>query len=159
LVHTPPDYAYSFSSIICNDKEEDTIIKKLQVLHNMAMRVALGIGGKDRTSCSRLLSLTGQTSVGEMCLRAVSQAAKIHIGMEIKGQESPLTGGWLIWPQTTRMTKNLEKGLLPPHKSSGTLLAAMATVWNELPEAIKSEQSARKQLLHSAVIYKNKFEL
>jgi hypothetical protein len=47
----------------------------------------------------------------------------------------------LIWPQTTRMTRNLEKGLLPPQKSSGTLLAAMATVWNELPEAIKSEQS------------------
>jgi hypothetical protein len=33
----------------------------------MAMRAALGIGGKDKTSCSRLLSLTGQTSVGEMC--------------------------------------------------------------------------------------------
>jgi hypothetical protein len=52
------------SSQICKDKEEDVIIKKLQVLHNMAMRAALGIGGKDRTSCSRLLSLSGQTSVG-----------------------------------------------------------------------------------------------
>jgi hypothetical protein len=44
---------------------------------------------------------------------------------------------------------------------SGTLLAAMATVWNELPDAIKSEQSniknKRKKLLHSAVTYK--FEL
>jgi hypothetical protein len=39
------------------------------------------------------------------------------------------------------MTRNLEKGLLPPQKSSGTLLAAMATVWNGSPEAIKSEQS------------------
>jgi hypothetical protein len=39
------------------------------------------------------------------------------------------------------MTRNLEKGLLPPQKLSGTLLAAMATVWNGLPEAIKSEQS------------------
>jgi hypothetical protein len=26
-------------------------------------------------------------------------------------------------------------------KSCGTLLAAMATVWNKLPEAIKSEQN------------------
>jgi hypothetical protein len=150
------------TSQICKDKEEDVIIKKLQVLHNMAMRAALGIGGKDRTSCSRLLSLTGQTSVGEMCLRAVSRAAKIHIGLEIEGQESPLTGGWLIWPQMTRMTRNLEKGLLPPQKLSGTLLAAMATVWNELPEALKSEQSetkCKKKMLHSAVIYKNKFEL
>jgi hypothetical protein len=58
------------------------------------------------------------------------------------------------------MTTNLEKGLLPPHKLSGTLLAAMATVWNGLPEAMKSEQSeTRTFLLHSAVIYKNKFEL
>jgi hypothetical protein len=78
----------------------------------MAMRAALGIGGKDRTSCSRLLSLTGQTSV--KCLRAVSRAAKTHIGMEIEGQESPLAGGQLIWPQRTRMTRNIEKGLLPP---------------------------------------------
>jgi hypothetical protein len=84
------------TSQICKDKEEDAIIKKLQVLHNMAMRAALGIGGKDRTSCSRLLSLTGQTSVGEMCLRAVSRAAKIHIGMEIEGQESPLAGVWHV---------------------------------------------------------------
>jgi hypothetical protein len=42
------------------------------------------------------------------------------------------------------MTRNVEKGLLPPHKLSGTLLAAMATVWNEWPEAIKSEQSETK---------------
>jgi hypothetical protein len=42
----------------------------------MAMRAALGIGGRDRTSCSRLLSLTDQTSVGEMCPRAMSRAAK-----------------------------------------------------------------------------------
>jgi hypothetical protein len=81
---------------ICKDKEEDAIIKKLQVLHNMAMRAALGIGGKERTSCSRLLSLTGQTSVGEMCLRAVSRASKVYIGMEIEGQELPLAGGLLI---------------------------------------------------------------
>jgi hypothetical protein len=132
------------SSQICKDKEEDVIIKKLQVLHNMAMRAALGIGGKDRTSCSRLLSLTGQTFVGEMCIRAVSRAAKVHIGLEIEGRELPLTGGRLIWPQRTRMTRNLEKGLLPPQKLPGTLLAAMATVWNGLPEAIKSEQSETK---------------
>jgi hypothetical protein len=50
----------------------------------------------------------------------------------------------LIWPQRTRMSRNLEKGLLPPQKLSGTLLAAMATVWNELPEAIKSEKSETK---------------
>jgi hypothetical protein len=74
------------TSQICKDKEEDAIIKKLHVLHNMAMRAALGIGGKDRTSCSRLFSLTGQTSVEEMCLRAVSRAAKIHIGMEMRGK-------------------------------------------------------------------------
>jgi hypothetical protein len=37
------------TSQICKDKEEDAIIKKLQVLHNMAMRAALGIRGKDRT--------------------------------------------------------------------------------------------------------------
>jgi hypothetical protein len=42
------------------------------------------------------------------------------------------------------MTRNLEKGLLPPQKSSGTLLAAMATVWNGFPEDIKSEQSETK---------------
>jgi hypothetical protein len=148
------------TSQICKDKEEDAILKKLQVLHNMAIRAALGIGGKDRTSCSRLLSLTGQTSVGEMCLRAESRAAKIHIGMEIEGQESPLAGGRLIWPQRTRMTRNLEKGHLPPQKLSGTLLAAMAIVCNGLPEAIKSEQSARKKLLHSVVTYtRDKFEL
>jgi hypothetical protein len=38
----------------------------------------------------------------------------------------------------------------------------MATVWNGLPEAIKSEKSDtkyKKKLLHFAVIYKNKFEL
>jgi hypothetical protein len=129
--------------------------KILKVLHNMAMRAALGIGGKDRTSCSRLLSLTGQTSVGEMCLRAVSRAAKIHIGMEIMGQELPLAGGWLIWPQRTRMTRNLEKGLLPPQKSSGTLLAAMATFWNGLLEAIKSEQSKTKCKKKIAVFCSN----
>jgi hypothetical protein len=93
-------------------------------------------------------------------LRAVSRAAKIHIGMEIKGQESPLAGGRLIWPQRTRLTSNIEKGLLPPQKLSGTLLAVMATVWNGLPEAIKSEQRTRKNLLHSAVTYnRDKFEL
>jgi hypothetical protein len=64
--------------------------------------------------------------------------------MEIEGQELPLAGGWLIWPQRTRMTRNLEKGLLPPQKSSVTLLAAVATVWNGLPEAIKSEKSETK---------------
>jgi hypothetical protein len=74
----------------------------------------------------------------------VSRAAKIHISMEIEGQESPLAGGRLIWPQRTRMTRNLEKGLLPPQKSSGTLLAAMATVWNGLPEVIKSEKKLNK---------------
>jgi hypothetical protein len=133
------------SSQICKDKEEDAIIKKLQALHNMAMRAAaLDRGEKDRTSCSILLSLIGQTSVGEMCRIAVSQAAKIHIGLEIEGRELPLTGGRLIWPQRTRMTRNLEKGLLPARKLSGTLLAAMATVRNGLPEAIKSEQSETK---------------
>jgi hypothetical protein len=71
----------------------------------------------------------------------VSRAAKTHIGLEIEGRESPLTAGWLIWPQRTRMTRNHKKGLLPRQKLSGTLLAAMATVWNGLPEAIKSEQS------------------
>jgi hypothetical protein len=69
---------------------------------------------------------------------------KIHIGMEIEGQESPSAGGRLIWPQRTRMTRKLKKGLLPPQKSFGTLLAAMATVWNGLPEAIKSEKSETK---------------
>jgi hypothetical protein len=44
--------------------------------------------------------------------------------------------------------KNQKKGLLPLQKLSGTLLAAMATVCNGLPEAIKSEQSKTK--------YKNK---
>jgi hypothetical protein len=44
----------------------------------------------------------------------------------------------------TRMTRNLEKGLIPPQKLSCTLLAAMATVWNWLPEAFKSEQSETK---------------
>jgi hypothetical protein len=58
-----------------------------------------------------------------------------------RGRELPLTGGRLIWPQRTRMTRNIEKGLLPPQKSFGTLLAAMTTVSNVLPEAIKSEQS------------------
>jgi hypothetical protein len=130
------------TSQICKDKEENVIIKKLQVLHNMAIRAALGIGGKDRTS------------VGDMWLRAVSRAAKIHIGLEIEGQESPLIGGLLIWPKRTRMTRNLEKGLLPPQKLSGTLLVAMATVWNGLPEAVKSEQSAKIKLLHSAVFAK-----
>jgi hypothetical protein len=71
-------------------------------------------------------------------------AAKIHIGMEIEGEELPLAGGWLIWPQKTRKTRNLEKGLLTPRKLSDTLLAAMATVWNGLPEAIKSEHSETK---------------
>jgi hypothetical protein len=42
------------------------------------------------------------------------------------------------------MTRNLEKGLLPPQKSSGTLLAAITTVRNGLPEAIKSEKSETK---------------
>jgi hypothetical protein len=88
--------------------------------------------------------LTGQTSVEEMCLRAVSRAAKIHIGMKIEGQESTLAGGRLIWPPRTRMTRNLKKAHLPLQKLSGTLLAAMATVWNGLPEAIKSEQSETK---------------
>jgi hypothetical protein len=64
--------------------------------------------------------------------------------MEIEGQELPLAGGRFICPQRTRMTRNIEKGLLPPQKLSGTLLAAMATVWNGSPEAIKSEQSKTK---------------
>jgi hypothetical protein len=131
-------------SQICKNKE-DAIIKKLQVLHNMAIRAALGIGGKDRTSCSRLLSLIGQTSVGEMCLRAMSRAAKVCIGMEIKGRELPLAGGRLIRLQRTRMTRNIKKGLLPPQNLSGTLRAAMATVWNGLPKAIKSELSETKK--------------
>jgi hypothetical protein len=59
-------------------------------------------------------------------------------------KELSLAGGRLIWPQRTRMTRNFMKGLLPPQKSSGTLLAAMATVWNGLPEAIKSEKSENK---------------
>jgi hypothetical protein len=71
-------------------------------------------------------------------LRDVSRAAKIHIGIEIKERELPLIGGWLICLQRTRMTRNIEKGLLPPQKLSGTLLADMATVWNGLLEAIKS---------------------
>jgi hypothetical protein len=64
--------------------------------------------------------------------------------MEIKGQELPLAGGRLICPKRKRMTRNIEKELLPPHNLSGTLLAAMATVWNGYPEAIKSEQSETK---------------
>jgi hypothetical protein len=81
--------------------------------------------------------------------------------MDINERELPLAGGWLIWPKRTRMAINIEKGLLPPRKSSGTLLAAMATVWNGLPEAMKSEQNEKKfkTLMHSAVIYRNKFEL
>jgi hypothetical protein len=93
--------------------------------------------------------LTSQTSVEEICLRAVSRAAKIHIGLEIEGQESPLTGGWLNWPQKTRMTRNLEKRLLPPQKSSGTLLAAMAWLQSGMgclkpSSQNKVKQSARK---------------
>jgi hypothetical protein len=144
------------TSQICKDKEEDTIIKKLQVLPNIAMRAALGIGGKERTSCSSLLSLTCQTSVGEMWLRAVSRAAKIHIGMEIEGQELPLAGGRLIWPQRTSMIRNHRSRLAPfwqPWLQSG-----MGCLKPSNQKKVK--QSTRKKLLHSAVTYnKDKFEL
>jgi hypothetical protein len=123
----------------------------------------VAIGGKDRTSCSRLLSLTGQTSVGEMCLRAVSEAAKIHIGMEIKEQESSFAGGRLIWLQRTRMTRNIEKGLLPPQK----YLAPFWQPWLQSGMGCRKpssqnrvKQRTRKKLLHFAVTYNgDKFEL
>jgi hypothetical protein len=59
--------------------------------------------------------------------------------------------------------KHREGAPIPPQKLSGTLLAAIATVWNGLPEAIKSEQSETSTiifLLHSAVTYnRDKFEV
>jgi hypothetical protein len=82
----------------------------------MALRAASSKSCKDRTLCSRLLSLSGETSIGEMCLRAVSRAAKIHICIKIEGRESPLLRGGLTWPQQTRVTRGKEKVLLPPKK-------------------------------------------
>jgi hypothetical protein len=42
------------------------------------------------------------------------------------------------------MDRNIKTGLLPPQKLSGTLLAGMATVWNGLRDAIKTEQKETK---------------
>jgi hypothetical protein len=105
------------------------------------------------------LQQTPQLDRPDICWREVPEGcvtgSKNPFGMEIEGQESPLAGGRLIWPQRTIMTRNMEKGLLPPQMSSGTLLAAMATVWNGLSEAIKSEQSGTKNKKKFAVFCSN----
>jgi hypothetical protein len=84
-------------------------------------------------------------------------------GRDTQPQTTMPTTPSLANQKRTRMTRNIEKGLLPPQKLSGTLLAAMATVWNGLPEAIKSEQSETSTiifLLQSAVTYnRDKFEV
>jgi hypothetical protein len=65
-------------------------------------------------------------------MRDVSRAAKVLISIEIERQESPLAE--TQWLQMTIITRNIEKGLLPPQKLSGARLAAIATVWNKLLE-------------------------
>jgi hypothetical protein len=58
------------TSQICKDKEEDVMIKKLQVLHNMAMRAAPGIGGKDQQD---FLQQTPQLDMPDICWRDVPE--------------------------------------------------------------------------------------
>jgi hypothetical protein len=70
------------TSQICKDKEEDAIIKELQVLHNMAMRAAIGIGrlGQD------FLQQTPQLDRPDICWRDVPEGC-------VTGSKNPYRHG------------------------------------------------------------------
>jgi hypothetical protein len=105
------------------------------------MRAALGRSSKDRSTTGKLLALTGQLSILETSLRSVMRAARTHFGSG--GGEASLAGR-VRRPQTVRLTRSVEQGLLPPQESSSTLISSMAAVWNVMPRDIKEEEQEAK---------------
>jgi len=130
------------SSAVCEGRKGDSLLQSLQVLHNKAMRAALGKALGDRTTTIDLLAATGQPSVTEISLRAVTRAAKTHLGGG--EEESGMGEGRVRFSQTIRTTRNKEQGVLPPQDSSSTLISSMAAVWNVLPPEIKQEPRPEK---------------
>lgn len=130
------------SSVVCGGRPKDSSLQGLQVLHNKAMRAALGKTSRDRSTTEELLALTGQPRVLETSLRAVIRAAKTHLGEN--EDKSVMVSGRIRHSQTTRVTRNQEQGLLPSQDSSNTLVSTMATVWNYVPDKIKKEENPGK---------------
>jgi hypothetical protein len=88
-----------------------------------------------------LLALTGQPSILETSLRSVMRAARTHLSNG--GREASLVGR-VRRLQTVRLTRSVEQGLLPPQKSSTTLISSMAAVWNVMLGDIKKEEQEAK---------------
>ena len=127
------------STIFGSPPFTDPNILKLQTLQNKAMRAALGLSGqRDKAkSSASLLRKTGQTSILELSLRAVSRHAGMSLGkLSKKGQYVLKDSVKNVSHQ--RNTRSALSGRLPPQDSSGTLVSSMARVWNNLPETIKN---------------------
>ena len=125
------------STSIVDGNSMDNRIAKLQKLQNRAMRIVLCPASK-HWSEQRLLELTQQKSVLEISLQAVSRAAWCSLG---PGNKRHVLGELVKSVQHGRMTRSTTMGILPPQLSSGTLVSAMAKVWNFLPWEIREEKS------------------
>jgi hypothetical protein len=69
------------------------------------------------------------------------RVARTHLGSG--GGEASLVGR-VRRPQTVRLTRSVEQGLLPPQESSTTLISSMEAVWNVMPGDIKEEEQDAK---------------
>jgi hypothetical protein len=69
------------------------------------------------------------------------RAARTHLGSG--GGEASLVGR-VRRPQTVRLTRSVEQGLLPPQELSTSLILSMAAVLNVMPGDIKEEEQEAK---------------
>ena len=102
---------------------------ELQRLHNRAMRAALGCRRKRRKRRGKtfLLRKTGQRSVLELSLRAVTRHAGLGMG-KLMGGDKYVLRDLIKEAKHSHNTRNASRGHLPVQDSAGTLISAMAKI-------------------------------
>ena len=117
------------------DSGTDTILKRLQVLQNEAMRAVLGKGRKDRVSQHELLKRTGQISVLQLSTTALARQAWSCFQGEIPDF---LVGRVQGRTDSDRVTRAATRSDFPTQGVQDSLVSRMVKMWNRLPDSIRT---------------------
>ena len=121
-----------------NGMSQEAFLKRLQILQNRASRVALGVAPKHRIPSSKLLAQTNQTSVFQMSFRAVATAAWKQLA-PCNNMKTFVKDRLKTW--SGRCSRFNQCGKWPSQGVRGSLFTSMVSVWNYLPEDIKTSKT------------------
>ena len=119
-----------------------TVIQKLQVLQNEAMRTVLHKRLADKVSEKDLLKKCGQHSVAVLSLRATNNQAWNFLGSSERRSGFELQHRLCNWKQD-RPTRQNSGDSFPEQLVKNSLLSRITKCWNQLPIDIKSARSKK----------------